>query len=165
MGDANLPLMDVNTEDQGVQQTLQKWISSYVSTYNIDGLRIDAAKHIQPDFWPGFCGAAGVFCIGEVYGDDIAFASSYQTQNIMDSVLGYPLYGGIAGGFGAPMGNMSYFVQMANGTLSAFPHPELLANFIENHDLPRWRNATVDPQLSYNAMVAQFFFEGLPLVY
>jgi alpha-amylase len=43
--------------------------------------------------------------------------------------------------------------------------PSVLGNFIENHDLPRWRNATVDPQLGYNAMVAQFMFDGIPIVY
>ena len=41
LGDNNLPLMDVNTEDQGVVGLLQKWIQNFVSTYNIDGLRID----------------------------------------------------------------------------------------------------------------------------
>lgn len=50
------------------------YIKSFVEEYQVDGLRIDAAKHVEPDFWPGFCnedGAAGVFCIGEVYGPDI----------------------------------------------------------------------------------------------
>lgn len=165
MGDDKLPLMDVNTEDDGVVQTLEKWVANYTSTYKFDGLRIDAAKHIRGSFWPGFCGAAGVFCMGEVFGDDIGYASTYQTDNIMDSILGFPLYSGLTGGFGAPMGNMSHFVDVATNVLKAFPRPEVLGNFIENHDVPRWRNLTVDPQLSYNAMVAQFFFEGLPTVY
>lgn len=42
--------------------------------YNVDGLRIDAAKHVEPGFWQPFCGesgAAGVFCIGEVYGPNV----------------------------------------------------------------------------------------------
>jgi len=106
-----------------------------------------------------------VFCIGEVYGDDLGYAASYQIENVMDSVLGFPLYYGITAGFGQPMGNMSHFVDIANQVLQQFPRPELLGNFIENHDLPRWRNTTVDPQLAYNAIVAQFVFEGLPVVY
>jgi alpha-amylase len=165
LGDDKLPLMDVNTENPKVMDTLQKYIAEFVSTYHIDGLRIDAAKHVDAAFWPPFCAAAGVFCIGEVYGDDMGYAASYQTEKIMDSILGFPLYYGITAGFGTPMGNMSHFVDIANQVLTAFPHPELLGNFIENHDLPRFRNATVDPQLAYNAMVAQFVFEGLPVVY
>ncbi|GFZ44160.1 1,4-alpha-D-glucan glucanohydrolase 1 [Saitozyma sp. JCM 24511] len=165
LGDENLALMDVNTENQYVISTLQSWIQNFTTTYQIDGLRIDAAKHIPGSFWPGFCGAAGVFCIGEVYGSDIGFASQFQTQSWMDSILGYPLYYGIVDGFGAPNGNMSGFVTIANQVLTAFPKPYLLGNFIENHDLPRWRNTTVDPQLAYNAMVAQFVFDGIPIVY
>ena len=83
----------------------------------------------------------------------------------MDSILGYPMYYGFVDGFGTPMGNMTGFVQVAQDVLGNFTRPDLLGNFIENHDLPRWRNTTVDPQLSYNAIVAQFIFEGLPIVY
>lgn len=79
MGDYKLWLMDVNTEDEGVQNILHSWINGFVKEYNIDGLRIDAAKHIPAPFWKQFCGtggAAGVFCMGEVFtgaitGDDI----------------------------------------------------------------------------------------------
>jgi alpha-amylase len=97
LGDENLALMDVNTENQYVISTLQSWIQNFTTTYQIDGLRIDgesgfgiiarsgrsqrligyvvAAKHIPGSFWPGFCGAAGVFCIGEVYGSDIGYVA------------------------------------------------------------------------------------------
>jgi alpha-amylase len=95
-----------------------------------------AAKHVPGSFWTGFCGAAGVFCIGEVYGSDIGyapncsagrqpdihrFASQFQSQKWMDSVLGYPLYYGIVNGFGTPSGNMSSFVDIAGQVLSGFP--------------------------------------------
>lgn len=82
---------------------------------------LTAAKHVPGAFWQGFCGAAGVFCIGEVYGNDIGFASSFQTQKWMDSVLGYPLYYALVDGFGAPSANMSAFVSIANQVLTAFP--------------------------------------------
>ena len=41
----------------------------------------------------------------------------------------------------------------------------VLGNFLENHDLPRFRNTTADPQLAYNALIAQFIFDGIPIVY
>lgn len=31
-------------------------------------------RHVNIDFWPGFCAAAGVFCIGEVFSLDIECA-------------------------------------------------------------------------------------------
>lgn len=112
----------------------------------------------------------------------MGFAAQYQVQNWMDSVLGYPLYYGLTAGFGTPMGNMTHFVDIANQVMTTFPvsrlnvhlcrtakpchqDPSIIGNFIENHDLPRWRNVTVDPQLAYNALVASFIFEGLPVVY
>lgn len=162
----NVSLMDVNTEHPYVISTLESWISSFVQTYNVDGLRIDAAKHIPGEFWPGFCGAAGVFCIGEVFGDDIGFASQFQTKGYMDSVLGYPYYYGMYAAWSiAPMGNMSSFITHAQDTLTSFPHPEYLGNFLENHDVPRFRNTTADLRLAQNAMVAQFLFDGIPVVY
>ncbi|ORY32604.1 glycoside hydrolase superfamily [Naematelia encephala] len=165
LGDDKLPLMDVNTEHPDVIGMLNTWIANLTSTYSIDGLRIDAAKHVPGAFWAPFCQAAGTFCIGEVYGADIGYASQFQTQKWMDSILGYPLYYGITAAFGAPNGNMSAFVDIANQVQTAFPDPGLLGNFIENHDLPRFRNVTADPQLAYNAMVAQFIFDGIPIVY
>nr|WVH01977.1 alpha-amylase [Naematelia aurantialba] len=165
LGDDKLPLMDVNTEHPDVITLLNAWIANLTSTYSIDGLRIDAAKHVPGAFWTSFCEAAGVFCIGEVYGSDIGFASQFQTQKWMDSILGYPLYYAITAAFGTPSGNMSAFVDISSQIQTAFTDPGLLGNFIENHDVPRFRNTTADPQLAYNAMVAQFIFDGIPVVY
>lgn len=41
----------------------------------------------------------------------------------------------------------------------------LLGNFIENHDVPRWSNQSVDPQSMYNAMTFNFMTDGIPIVY
>lgn len=66
LGDASLPLIDVNTEDPTIASTLNTWIKTLVSTYSIDAIRIDTVKHIRKDFWPDFVSNAGVFSIGEV---------------------------------------------------------------------------------------------------
>lgn len=92
MGDQKLALMDVDTENPTVVSTFDAWIADFVKKYSIDGLRIDAAKHVPATFWPGFCKAAGVFCIGEVFTSDIPFvllslslhSSEWRTN---DSVL------------------------------------------------------------------------------
>lgn len=92
--------------------------------------------------------------------------ADYQTTGNMDSVLGFGLYNSLVGAFGiAPQKNVSDFIDGAHEVLSKYPHPEYLGNFVENHDVPRFRNITADPRLMYNAMVAQFMFEGIPIVY
>jgi alpha-amylase len=41
----------------------------------------------------------------------------------------------------------------------------VLGTFIENHDLPRFANTTVDPQLQMTALAFQFVTDGIPIVY
>lgn len=165
LGDEKLVLLDVNTENENVKSKLESWIKSLVTEYNIDGLRIDAAKHVPGEFWTSFCGAAGVFCMGEVFGDDMEMATKYQKNNYLDSILGFPLYYGIQRGFGAPYANISEFTSTLKKVQDGFVDTTVLGNFLESHDVVRWRNTTVDPRLGYNAQVAQFLLEGIPVVY
>ncbi|GMK57283.1 hypothetical protein CspeluHIS016_0401170 [Cutaneotrichosporon spelunceum] len=166
LGDDKLWLLDVNTENTEVVTTLQSWISEYVAKYKIDGLRIDAAKHVPGAFWTGFCGASGVFCMGEVFDDRIDYTSAFQREKWMDSILGFPFYNGLSKAFSVePHRNMSELTERIIGTLNSFPDPGVLGNFIENHDTPRFRNITADPRLVHNAMVGQFLFDGIPVLY
>lgn len=48
MGDGYVPLMDYNTENAEVQNTLNLMIQNLVSTYGIDGLRIDGNARSFP---------------------------------------------------------------------------------------------------------------------
>ncbi|THG98907.1 hypothetical protein EW026_g3356 [Hermanssonia centrifuga] len=166
LGDDKVPLPDVNTQDSTVVSGYTSWIKTLVETYNIDGLRIDAAKHVNVDFWPQFCGAAGVFCIGEVFGDDIDFASQYQGPQALDSILQYPMYGALVDAFAIPgPQNMSAMTDMIAQSKAKFKDPGLLGNFLENQDLPRWANISVDVQSLWNAMVFSFMSDGIPIVY
>lgn len=48
MGDGKVPLMDLNTENVQVQNTLNNMIKDLVATYRIDGLRIDGEYNGLP---------------------------------------------------------------------------------------------------------------------
>ena len=80
LGDAKLPLVDVNTEDEGVVQTMTSWIQTFVSDYGVDGVRIDTVKHVLKDFWPEFAKSAGVFTIGEVLHEDVGYVAPYTGE-------------------------------------------------------------------------------------
>ncbi len=67
---SGVALMDINQSNQNVSNTLINWVNGYVNEYSIDGFRLDASKHMPIDFQHTFCSTAGVFCIGEVAGDD-----------------------------------------------------------------------------------------------
>ena len=75
MGDGYVPLPDLDTEDNYVVSTLEKYVGELVSNYSIDGLRLDATKNIRKDFWPGFCSAAGVYCQGEVWTANVEYVA------------------------------------------------------------------------------------------
>ncbi|EPQ58540.1 alpha-amylase [Gloeophyllum trabeum ATCC 11539] len=166
LGDTNVYLPDVNTQDSTVVSTYQDWVKNMVQTYNIDGLRIDAAKHVNTDFWPKFCGAAGVFCIGEVYETSVDNAAQYQGEQALDSILNYPLYAALTNGFAIPGPlNLSAIADTMAQSKQKFKDPGLLGNFLENQDVPRWGNLSVDPQSLYNAMAFTFMSDGIPIVY
>ena len=78
MGDDKIALMDVDTENDSVVKAYYDWIGPFVKEYGIDGLWIDAARHIRADFWQPFAEAAGNFCIVEVFESDPASASKWQ---------------------------------------------------------------------------------------
>ncbi|KIP10336.1 glycoside hydrolase family 13 protein [Phlebiopsis gigantea 11061_1 CR5-6] len=164
LGDTKVPLPDLNTQDPTVISGYSTWIQSLVKTYNIDGLRIDAAKHVDPAFWPQFCGAAGVYCIGEVFGDDIDFASTWQGP--LDAILQYPMYNALVEAFAIPgPQNMSAMTDVIAQSKQKFKDPSVLGNFLENQDLPRWHNFSVDIQSLWNPMVFNFMSDGIPIVY
>lgn len=166
LGDTVVPLPDINTEDPTVVSEFGDWIESLVQEYCIDGLRIDAAKHVNKNFWPVFCAKAGVFCIGEVFGSDVNEAASLQGPDALDSVLHYPMYNALVEAFTIPGPlNTSAVSDMMAQSKASFKDTGLLGNFIENQDIPRWHNISVDPQSLYNAMVFNFMSDGIPIVY
>ncbi|TFK67893.1 glycoside hydrolase family 13 protein [Pluteus cervinus] len=167
LGDTNVPLPDLDTRNPTVISRYGDWIEGLVKDYSIDGLRIDAAKHVNMDFWPGFAAKAGVFCIGEVFGglevDDVA---QYQGPQGLDSVLNYPLYSALSAAFAIPgPQNMTALTTVMQDSKTQFKDVTLLGNFLENQDLPRWHNQSTDPQTLYNAMVLTFMTDGIPIVY
>jgi alpha-amylase len=165
LGDTNVTLPDVDTTNPDVIERYGNWIQAFVKEYNIDGLRIDAAKHVQPDFWPVFCGKAGVFCMGEVFGG-AEVAPIAEWQGPLDSVLNFPLYTALRDAFTIPgPRDVAGLVQVFETAKTGFKDMTVLGNFLENHDVPRWHNLSVDPQSLYNAMTWNFMTEGIPLVY
>ncbi|KAJ7093161.1 glycoside hydrolase family 13 protein [Mycena epipterygia] len=166
LGDTTVPLPDVDTENPTVVSQYSQWIADLVQTYSIDGLRIDAAKHVKQSFWPGFAKSAGVFCMGEVFDPAVPNVAQFQGADALDSVLNYPLYYALVAAFGLPgPQNMSALTDVLTASKTAYTDTTVLGNFLENQDVPRWHNLSVDPQSLYNAMTFSFLSDGIPIVY
>ncbi|KAA1469760.1 glycoside hydrolase family 13 protein [Dentipellis sp. KUC8613] len=164
LGDTNLPLPDLNTENQTVVDLLQKSIHDIVQTYQVDGLRVDTVKHIRKDFWPGWASAAGVFTMGEVIANDTSFAAPY-TQ-VLDAILDYPSYFPMVSAFSSPQGQFGPFISQITASQKAYKNGLFLTgSFFENHDQPRFQSYTKDIALVRNGMTFPFIHDGIPICY
>ena len=65
----------------------------------------------------------------------------------MDSILHYPMYNALLSAFVIPGAqNMSAMTDMISQCATLFNDTTLLGNFLENQDVPRWANVSVDQQ-------------------
>lgn len=77
LGDASIPLLDIDTENNTVVDMMYSWVKNLVSNYDIDGLRVDTVKHVRQDFWSDFASNAGVYTVGEVFTGNVSYVASY----------------------------------------------------------------------------------------
>jgi alpha-amylase len=107
-----------------------------VSKYHIDGLRVDAVKHVPKSFWAEFSKAAGVFTIGEVLDRSMPFVAGYVGS--LDSVLNYPFYYRVSETLFQNKNMLTlsnYFSEFGQHTNLNNLH--YFGNFCDNHDNPR----------------------------
>lgn len=105
-------------------------------------------------------------------------ASQYQGPDALDSILNYPTYNALVSAFAIPgpqnmsalmdkisqsqkMFKVSKVPQILSRRSTTFSQDTtLLGNFLEDQDVPRWGNLSVDPQSLYNAMVYSWMADG-----
>ena len=153
-------LPDLKQENDWVTQTLLDWISNLISTYNIDGIRIDTIMEVPQWFWDKFRSSAGVFQIGEAFNGDISYVADYQ--NHLDSVFNYPLYYTIQSSFCGSFTNLEGYWFNSR---PIYPAPQYVATFVENHDNPRFLNRCNDRSKFTNAAIFSLLWEGIPVFY
>ena len=163
LGDDNVALVDVKTEDSTVRSTYNNWIGNVQSTYNLDGMRIDALKSVEIDFFPGFQKAANMFGLGENYQADPKLLCDYQPS--VNGLLNFPLYYGLFYAFNATGGGMANLAGLITQNQGNCSDVSLLGNFIENHDLPRYAGITSDQMQRLNAITFTFVIDGFPVAY
>ncbi|KAI9713300.1 MAG: hypothetical protein M1812_006659 [Candelaria pacifica] len=163
LGDTQVSLPDLATEESLVTEIYYSWIHDLVANYSIDGLRIDTVKHVDKAFWAGFNSAAGVFCTGESLNYDASYTCAYQ--NYLDSVLNYPMYGPLVQAFSSEHGDMSGLVDAINTIKGVCKDSTILGAFSENHDVPRFASFTTDMSLAMNTIAFTMLADGVPIIY
>ena len=163
LGNDQYPLPDVDTTLDVVRSMWFSWVTWLVSTYSIDGLRVDTVKHVEQPFWPGFNEAAGVYAVGEVADGNVDYVCPYQ--NYIDGVLGYPNYYQATEFYSNPLANSTNFVNEVQYMNQACKDTTLLGSFSENHDQPRFASVTSDIVLAKNIVTFTILADGIPIIY
>ncbi|KAF7508534.1 hypothetical protein GJ744_009083 [Endocarpon pusillum] len=163
LGDTEVSLPDLRTEDPTVANMLYDWITSLVSNYSVDGIRIDSVANLSPDFLPGLNKAAGSYCLGEVHDGGVESACGFQ--RLLDGFLNFPIYYPLTRAFQNSSHTMSDLVDAIAAELDACKDVTLLGTFSENHDLPRFASFTSDLSLAQNILTFNILYEGIPVLY
>ncbi|KAI3318385.1 glycoside hydrolase family 13 protein [Xylariaceae sp. AK1471] len=161
-GDTSVPLPDIKTEDSGVRDTFNAWIKDLVSTYGIDGLRIDSLLEVEKDFWPGFGSAAGVYLVGEAFNGNPAIFPDWL--NYISGTMNYPVYYWLTRAFQSTSATMTELVNGIN-QMKGQMATSTLGSFLENHDNPRFASLTSDIALAKNAIAFTILMDGIPIIY
>ncbi|KAJ7935184.1 putative alpha-amylase AmyA [Mycena leptocephala] len=162
-----IPLMDLATDTDAVRQVLYNWVPGFVKKFSIDGFRVDAARNMDLAFVKGFCDASGIFCTAEVSDDDGSLLASYQSFGI-DSVLSFPMMYGIEETFTGnsswrDINKVAFFMWQTQQFFRC--DTSVLGTFTENHDQARLWSLTNDASLTFNGLVTQFMYDGIPILY
>lgn len=142
-------LDDVFTEKLSVVKGMTDLWSSWITKFNIDGYRVDTAKHVNPEFWKAFlprvlataksAGKKNFPIFGEVADSDIPFLASFVTEQKFPSILDFPFQAKVSR-FAKAGGGAADLITLFNAddlyttpTTSAYS----LATFLGNHDMGR----------------------------
>ncbi|KAL4946973.1 glycoside hydrolase superfamily [Aspergillus filifer] len=164
-GDEEVVLPDLYTEHKEVQNMLESWATEMISTYGVDGLRIDAAKHVNPQFLRQFGDKVDTFITGEVLQREVSTICRYQ-DNYIESMPNYPIYFAMLDALTmADKDTTTTFYTTVERMKASCSDVTALVSFSENHDQQRIANKTDDIAIAENILTFTMLFDGIPMIY
>lgn len=147
----------------------------WIKETGVDGIRLDAVKHIGKDFWRKFVpevkeksGKDDLFVMGEVYHGDPNVVSDYQ-RNGVDFLFDLPLYYTVRDTFGQGQSFRKIGERLAEDHL--YPDTSGLVTVLDNHDLPRFLSTAKNSfpgegqKRLKQALAFQMTVRGVPSMY
>ena len=178
-------LDDLFTEKPEVVAGWTNLWASWITRFNIDGFRVDTAKHVNPEFWRVFIpkmlstaksvGKKSFPIFGEVADSDAATLATFVKEQNFESVLDFGFQTNVArfvttgGGLDGLVGYFNADDMFTSSTTSAYS----LATFLGNHDMGRIgqfvadgnEDATQALERSQLGNVLLFTLRGSPVLY
>ena len=180
-------LDDLFTEHPVVQDGMIEIFENMITTFDIDGFRIDTVKHVNDEFWEAFgpsidahaaaAAKADFFSFGEVFDGNPAVTSRFTTELPLDAVLDFGFQGrarSFASQSGATDGLRDFYASDDYYT-DADSNAYSLPTFLGNHDIGRIglflnqdNGGATDTELLARDQLAHalmYFGRGMPVVY
>ena len=192
LGDFPGGLKDLKTTHPDVRTALIEAFARWVEIADFDGFRIDTLKHVEHDFWEEFCpairarlarhGKTNFFLFGEAFDGDDALIGSFTFNGGVDSVFQFAqkfqIYDDVFK-YGAPTQKVADLLALRGEHYGTEAHPggvvdaegngllptQVLVNFIENHDIPRFLYDAPDLAAFHSALFHLLTFDGIPSLY
>nr|6GXV_A Chain A, A-amylase [Alicyclobacillus sp.]6GXV_B Chain B, A-amylase [Alicyclobacillus sp.]6GYA_A Chain A, A-amylase [Alicyclobacillus sp.]6GYA_B Chain B, A-amylase [Alicyclobacillus sp.]6GYA_C Chain C, A-amylase [Alicyclobacillus sp.]6GYA_D Chain D, A-amylase [Alicyclobacillus sp.] len=164
---------DIDYDHPDVQTEVKNWGKWFVNTLNLDGVRLDAVKHIKFDYMSSWLssvksttGKSNLFAVGEYWNTSLGALENYENKtNWSMSLFDVPLHmnfqAAANGGGYYDMRNLLNNTMMKN-------HPIQAVTFVDNHDtepgqaLQSWVSDWFKP-LAYATILTRQ--EGYPCVF
>lgn len=164
---AGLP--DWNQDNPLVSRYLIDNANWWVQQTGVDGLRVDAVKHVDHAFLRQFSREIkgknpNMMLLGEVLHGDPNVVASYLRDGF-DTMFDFPLYYGITDVFGK--GQSARRLGSLLGQDGTYPSGTFMTPFIDNHDVPRFMSqagANGKDKLK-GALTFTLTVRGMPCIY
>jgi glycosidase len=116
----------------------------WIEAYGLDGYRLDAVKHIRPDFWWRFRSrmrdtfpGANHYFVGETF-QDRAGISAFVGSNMLDGQFDFPLYDVLIPTFAQGTTGFDVLEKALRQSEESYGRSVRMSPLIGNHDKPRF---------------------------
>jgi glycosidase len=159
-------LPDLAQERPAVYAYLAGAAEQWIDSAHLDGLRLDAVKHVPVEFWRRFNSELtgrhpGLTLLGELFEGSPEAQARVQREGAFSHMFDFPTAFALRDVFcgGRPAGRLGAVMSSRRLT----PDPARLVTFLDNHDMPRVAEACGgDQRRVMAALTAQFALEGVP---
>ena len=158
-------LVKLNQRNPAVRDYICDVVRFWVSEFDVDGIRLDAADVLDFDFMKALRATADsvksdFWLMGEVIHGDY---SRWANEHTLHSVTDYALHKGLYSGHN----DHNYFeiAHTVRRTLGMVPGHIRLYNFVDNHDVERIYTKLIDKAHYLPVHVLLYTLPGIPSVY
>jgi len=159
-------LPDLAQERPEVFEYLLGAADHWIAWAGVDGLRLDAVKHVSLDFWSAFNTKLlrrypHLVLLGELFEGAPEIVERYQREGAFTHMFDFPSAFALRDVFcgGRPAGRLASVISSRR----LHPDPARLVTFVDNHDMPRIHTVCQgDDSRVAAALTAQFALEGIP---